>query len=533
MDQTAISSVTAAARECNDPNNNPQEYIRSLLILAFEALGYDSENLSFREGVERALEIQLNAPENSLIVIDLNSIMTIPMLSESLKTARIAIATQTIGTNFSPEDYQDLDALLKAGLSGVTQCYTGLVSSPQEVEAVSGTSKVLQLRRIHGGSPVSPQFDRMLEEDTIWAALPSISGSAKGLVIWDGANVNELGYIGDALMPYERSLPTFDRLSAVLELHEEIGAWLFDWNPQKSETTSMIDCTSLDPLKLASCNSQKDLQDAEQTVEVTNNEVALNRNYCPAYYLSGDYLHAEDVPLRELAGKIQRGTTLSGKDLDVIGSIYKRDRAEGESTSRIARIASLGGPTPFSLKRGSFIIRRDDFWYIDNACIQPDGTVIPKVIAEIPAGQKRYTLYPEDGMCILIPRNGKAIVPFIAKAPTLVSNNLFLVRLKPGEERSEYISCLLRSSLIKSQVATAPKPLSKEDVGNLVLPILSKENQSAIVDRDTSIRHKIIDLQNEIALLEMLDPFDPLEANGLENTRKEKLRILKGGTDGE
>lgn len=154
------------------------------------------------------------------------------------------------------------------------------------------------------------------------------------------------------------------------------------------------------------------------------------------------------------------------------------------------------------------------------------------MISEIPDGQRRYTLYPEDGMCILIPRNGKAVVPFIAKVPTLISNNLFFVRLGTDKEEAEYINCLVRSSLFKSQVYAASKPLSKEDVSTFVLPILSKENQADVVNRDREIRNKIIDLQNEITMLEMLDPIDPLQALGLESKRKaESLEFKEGAND--
>ena len=154
------------------------------------------------------------------------------------------------------------------------------------------------------------------------------------------------------------------------------------------------------------------------------------------------------------------------------------------------------------LKSSAYIIYGDDLWYIDNACIQQDGTVIPKVISEIPNGQQLYTLYPEDGTCILIPRNGKAVVPFVAKVPTLISNNIFFIRLEVDKAESEYIDCLARSSIFRSQVNAAPKPLSKEDVSSFVLPILSKKDQADVTAREKKISGKIVKLQKEIAMLE-------------------------------
>lgn len=527
IDQTTIDSIVASAMECCNPSNDIQEYTLALIISTIDVLGYDSEELAFREGVTKAIELEIEAPEDSLLVLDLQSIMALPELYAAKERFRFAIATQTIGVDLPADLYHDLDAVLRAGLTSVSNCYAGLVETPQSVKEIAGSSKIFQLRRVTGIGALSPRFDYMLEKDPIWAAMPEIDNCMMGVVVWDSLLANESGYIGDVLMPYEQSLPVFKRLSAVLELPEAVGAWLFDWRPVGSETTKMADCTSLSVFELLTYSLQDELLNAGTIVEVTNYEVALNRNYCPAYYSSGDYLHASNVHLGSLAEKIQRGTTLSGKDLDVLGTIYKKDSTKDRSSSKPVMLAGLGGAAPLGFKSSSYIIYEDDLWYIDNACIQQDGTVVPKVISEIPDGQKRYTLYPEDGICILIPRNGKAVVPFIAKVPTLISNNLFFVRLGTEKEEAEYIDCLIRSSLFKSQVYAASKPLSKEDVSAFVLPILSKENQVDVIERDREIRDKIIGLQNEIAMLEMRDSFDPIEACGIEGARVVKMKQIE------
>ena len=63
--------------------------------------------------------------------------------------------------------------------------------------------------------------------------------------------------------------------------------------------------------------------------------------------------------------------------------------------------------------------------------------------------------------------------------------------------------------------------------------MLSKENQADVIMRDKEIRDKIMKLQNEIAMLEMLDSFDPIVASGVEVERKEKLKELEGDSDHE
>lgn len=527
MDQRTVDSIVAASKKCSDPAISVEGYMLTLIISAIDALGYDPEELAFREGVVKALEIELDAREDSLIVPDLLSIMACPELCSRREGSRFAIATQTMGIEFSSDAYHDLDTILQAGFAGVSDCYAGLVETPHDLEELADSSKIIQLRRTSGVGALSPRFNYMLEEDPIWAALPELENSIKGVVVWDSLSANEIGYIGDVLMPYENSLPVFKRLSSVLELPDMMGAWLFDWGPAGSEDTLMIDCTALDVTKLFACSSQDELHDAGVSVKVTNYEVALNRNYCPAYYLSGDYLHASNMSLGSLTKKIQRGTTLSGKDLDVLGTIYKKDKSKEKSSSEFVSLSGFGGPVPLGLKSSTYIIYGDDLWYIDNACIQQDGTVIPKVISEIPNGQQRYTLYPEDGTCILIPRSGKAVVPFVAKVPTLISNNIFFIRLEVDKAESEYIDCLVRSSIFRSQVNAAPKPLSKEDVSSFVLPILSKKDQADVTAREKKISGKIVKLQKEIAMLEMLDPFDPLEATGIEAKRKAAIRKLK------
>lgn len=532
MDQKAVDSIVTAAKECSDPSNGTQEYIRALLTSAIDALGYDPEELAFSEGVDKAVSIQLETQDDSVLVLDLLSMTMLPEVIAD-RSLQFAVATQTISANLPDDVYRDLDSILRAGFASISGGYLGLVDSPQSLEKVAGSMKIFQLRRINGIGALSPRFDYMLETDAVWAAMPAMDNSIKGIIVWDSMRANESGLIGDVLMPYEPSLPVFKRLSAVLELPDAMGAWLFDWSPIGSDTTSMIDCSNLSSSELLACSSNSELLDAGTIVEVTNYEVALNRNYCPAYYSSGDYLHARNVRLGSLAEKIQRGTTLSGKDLDVLGTTFKKDSAKERTSSDFVALSGLGSPAPMGLTSSSYIIYGEDLWYIDNACIQQDGTVIPKVISEIPDGQRRYTLYPEDGMCILIPRNGKAVVPFTAKVPTLISNNLFFVRLGADREEAEYIDCLVRSSLFKSQVHTASKPLSKEDVDAFVLPMLPKRDQTEVVERDKDIRRKIIDLQNEIALLEMRDPFDPVEACGIERERAARMKIIEKGEHDE
>ena len=62
--------------------------------------------------------------------------------------------------------------------------------------------------------------------------------------------------------------------------------------------------------------------------------------------------------------------------------------------------------------------------------------------------------------------------------------------------------------------------------------MLSKENQTEVVNRDREIRGKIIDLQNQIAMLEMLDSFDPIEATGIEADRRASNRKFKEEVNG-
>ena len=44
MDQRTIDSIIAASKECSDPAISVEEYMRTLIISAIDALGYDHED---------------------------------------------------------------------------------------------------------------------------------------------------------------------------------------------------------------------------------------------------------------------------------------------------------------------------------------------------------------------------------------------------------------------------------------------------------------------------------------------------------
>ena len=70
IDQHTVDSIVSASKECSDPAVSVEEYMLTLIISAIDALGYDHEELAFREGVVKATAIELDAREDSLIVLD-------------------------------------------------------------------------------------------------------------------------------------------------------------------------------------------------------------------------------------------------------------------------------------------------------------------------------------------------------------------------------------------------------------------------------------------------------------------------------
>ncbi len=228
-----------------------------------------------------------------------------------------------------------------------------------------------------------------------------------------------------------------------------------------------------------------------------------------------------ETSLDELAIRISRGTSLSRKVLSPKSAL---DAHRGEKLLASSEDGSLKIPD-FWLRdsRYGFRVRKDDLLFIDSSCINSDRFE-PLFIDEIPKGQERYTVTPEDGEVLLISRNEKSFVFYQALAPTLIANSVYVVWL--GEQvNSRYLECWLEGSFAERWFKTAGQTVSMEEIirngepilskgtlASLPVPILEEEIVFQTIARKYGILHRIRELYHEIGILESKEAFAPASA---------------------
>lgn len=277
----------------------------------------------------------------------------------------------------------------------------------------------------------------------------------------------------------------------VVELPKDYKCQLFIWDSWHNSYIDQVAMVAIDEWG------------NERSVEVLGAELALNSNYSPTFYLNsqgGEYYKA----LKEIVRKIRRGTSLKGKDLSICGDAMDDDPFEnGFPLGIIGR----------GDERGCY--RSYKSYYVDNASIksESDGIgrfVVAKRIEEIPSRQERYTLLPEDGLVLLLPRNGKNAVCYYAAGPTLVSNNLFIIWPDLGKVDPKYLAIALNSLLVTSQFDSNKSVLGKSDLEKLLIPMASKDVMSAVVARKQEIHEKIDELRHSLDRLRREDPLEQI-----------------------
>lgn len=516
-----IPFVISIAEKKASPQTDLPAYTQALISASLETVGFNHEEFAYREGVCRCVKDIVRNSNCEYLILDALSLLYLANVIEDSESNLKCILIDE-QQNFAQinDEVQNINKLLLAGLCSHTDKYLGLVSNIGQAKEIVGESRTFELRRMLGQGPLSADFNYRMEYDPFWASMINSEMPGAGLIVWSDSSCNEIGHNGEVLHPYENSLPLFPHLHRVVQLPQSMGGWLFKWSSDKADNVEMVDLSN-DALETELMrNGLPEMVANEHSLVVSDICVAINRNFCPKYYLDGEGVKVKTARLADLATKIQRGTSLTGKNLDILGTIYKLNPGKVRTDSQLVSLSALNGSAPIGLKKGNFILRKDDQWYIDNSCIQEGGYVEPKLISAIPDGQDRYTIVPEDGLCVLITRNGKGIAPFIAKVPTLVSDNLIIVRLNQELINLDYLSCIIRSSLVRRQIIIASKPLTKDAVGSIAIPILDEKTQQAIVARDSGIRDQIAELHNQIVLLEMQDSFDVLEPLGIEAKRR-------------
>ena len=368
--------------------------------------------------------------------------------------------------------------VFSAALSGVSDRFAGMVETVKELTALAGDGRIGQARIVVRSSR-DAWYDPVGElqaTDALWAAARSLGRRGTDIVAWQSADVNGRGYDISHLRGDHESLSGFEGkgLHKVIQLPEDEQTQLFVWDGSYVGPVEMTDMRN----------------GARKTVTVSPAELRLRLDYTPSHYPSGS-AKVTMATLGSLVRKIQRGTKVNGKDLKVI--------------------CSASEPRPgASLDIQTMTYRKeDDLYYVDNASIA-GGVVKPRVIAEIPEGQDRYTITPEDGTVLLVARNGKGFACYTAKCPTLVSNNLFIVWPDPEKAAAEYLSCAMRSVTVCEQLDTMRVSMGRADLEGIVVPVGRKRFMDAVVERERQITNERARLEYELQLLSVEDPLDQL-----------------------
>lgn len=524
LSKETVSSVLTATKLTCDPEKNFSAYTNCLVISSLEALGFDSEELALGTGMNECIDAVAAQKDPSYILYDISGIFSMAYaLGKEESGTKHALMANASAFGLSADQYNDLGIMLQSGLEGYTDKFLGIVHSVEQAKKLVGNGSVLELHVTKSAASLSPYFEYLEESSPFWKAMINSELPGDGIVVWDNPTCYTTGLDGEMPLPYRNPFPLFPNLDEVVELPISVGGWIFGWRSNKPDSVTMIDLPQNVELVDILNGTFPEMLAHAHSEQVSHTCVAVNRNFCPRYYLSHQNIEVKAERLRHLTAKIQRGTSLTGKDLNIRGTIYERRADENARSSEKKSVRKLmsgiGGPAPLGLKRGSFTIYEDDRWYIDNSCIQGNGSVEPKVITEIPEGQSRYTVMPEDGLCVLIPRNGKGIAPFVAEVPTLISDNLIIARINAKSVNPDYLGCVVRSAFLRTQISAAKKPLTKNCVEDLIIPIVDDQAQQAIVEREKKIHDEIARLYNEITLLETRDSLDVFDALEVERER--------------
>lgn len=244
---------------------------------------------------------------------------------------------------------------------------------------------------------------------------------------------------------------------------------------------------------------------------------ANGQRYCPEWYLDSQNTRGE-APLGEVAVRIGRGTTLSGKTLPLEGSIIENKHMANRITDEKALTRPSWMPRTSSLIEWGNLLRPEDICYLEASGIRENGTIKLQLMSELPPQQERYVITPEDGPVILIPRDGDNCVLVHAPCTILLANSIFAIRLprmdgepiepdvhpkrrgrKPKFATASacisvspaYVEVFLRSGFGKQLLAQLPKPLGKNELASLPIPLLSPERQQEVIDRDQAINRAV------------------------------------------
>ncbi len=248
---------------------------------------------------------------------------------------------------------------------------------------------------------------------------------------------------------------------------------------------------------------------------------ANGKRYCPDWYLDPQNTCGE-APLEAVTSRIGRGTTLSGKNLPLEGPLPQCPAMIQRAQQQPPAVRPSWMPRTATYITWGNLLEPTDCCYLEASGIHPNGSIHLQRLAFIPPQQERYTIAPEDGPVLLLPRDGGSCALAEAPCPILLANNVFALRFPSGDAGEEeeaprrrgrkpkppspfgnassplcaaplpaYVEVFLQSEYGRALIGQLPKPLGKSDIAALPIPLLSEEMQREVIERDAGISRTV------------------------------------------
>lgn len=392
------------------------------------------------------------------------------------------------------EELSTFAGMLSSCLGEYSDRFVGLIADEGDLKDAIGDGSFSQVRvadfPLDSNAPHDP-ISVIQRADPFVKYASTLGAKCISAIIWEG-NAGDRGFDCSDMkeLPYGFSSMDVHHLREVIELPKDYQCQLFIWDSSHDGYSDQVRMSAIDDNGRA------------EDVAVFAAELDEKLVYSPSYYINrkGDVY---GVALKDLVKRIGRGTTLKGKDLEIIGDVRdERGVQEGPGSW-----VFLQGGAPWGYYTAY------ESYYIDNASIVPDelgSVVMARIIEKIPEGQDRYTLRPEDGTVILMPRNGKGVACYTATGPTLISNNLFIIWPNTDKVDPEYLAIAMRSRIVSSQIDPKKGVLGKSDIASMVIPMASRDEMAAVVDRDRKIHDEIEAISSQLNQLRNENPLESI-----------------------
>lgn len=478
--------------------NDSIDQLTSLILRPSKAAKYGFGTMRHEPWFKMAIASTLRVPDGGIVLFDSSSLWMLPCVLSVFDDVRFALI-RGVGRRSGLQDFADFDASVEKTFREVCPGYIGAIDDSKMLKDVA-SSGLLQIRCVSAPLSFLNLRDNLDAFKGVWDDERFAETSSRRVLFWLCGDGDADGFQKRSAFIYDQSYASLCDLSSVMRLPSDAGGLVLTWESGSNDGMVSMRCLpdGVDVLTTESA-VRGGMPEAPGIVSVSALTLAVNGCLDPRCYERGEYVRVEGPRLSELSSKIQRGTSLSGKDLRLSGSVFDLPRSFEDGRRLVAP------PSGYS-HEGNFVLHRDDVHYIDNASLVGDGTVRPQVVSEVPSGQERYTVLPEDGLVLLVPRNGKDVVAFEAVAPTIISNNLFIVRLKEGLPFDRrYVCDAMRSGIVRDQIDSLRKPMGKEDLANVVVPVVDEELQAKVIEQNRARELDLIELRNRVAELEAMD----------------------------